>query len=127
MSLLLCILVAGGSRGCSGEAVESRYGRFSEGRKARLVNPRLTWWSLANMEGLPHKVNPRLTLWLMPECLASRGCIDEAGRYFSPGLKSHAIGFSRWVTKTLPGLQPLTGSIFRSSRRSGLSLYKVDK
>src|SRR3954451_13210236 len=60
------------------------------------------------MKGLPHKVNPRLTLWLMPECLASRGCIGKAGRDFSPGLKSHAIGFSRWVTKTLPGLQPLT-------------------
>src|SRR3954449_6348574 len=59
------------------------------------------------MEGLPHKFNLKLNLWLMPECLASRGCINEAGRDFSPGLKSHAIGFSRWVTKTLPGLQPL--------------------
>src|SRR5690242_16868210 len=33
----------------------------------------------------------------MPGCLAPQGCIDEAGR-----------DFSRWVTKTLPGLQPLT-------------------
>ena|SRR5947209_4322564 len=33
----------------------------------------------------------------MPGCLASQGCINEAER-----------DFSRWVNKTLLGLQPLT-------------------
>ena len=53
-------------------------------RRTRFVNLRLTWWSMTNKEGLPHKVNLGLTLWLVPGCLVQQGCVDEAEK-FQPG------------------------------------------
>ena len=48
---------------------------------------------MAELGKLAAQGQPRVDLVEMPGYLASQGCVDEAGRDFSPGLKSQVGGF----------------------------------
>ena len=48
---------------------------------------------MAELGRLAAQGQPKVNLVEMPGCLASQGCVDEAGRDFSPGLKSQVGRF----------------------------------